>query len=80
MHILSANEYAKGGYVPYDQFARVHEGEYVIPAQGAPVLSGGRDIVLNVVYNIESILGIDDFEAVFNEHDQKLLNKLQSLI
>ena len=73
-------QFATGGYVPYDMNADIHKGEYVIPARGAPVLSGGKDINLNITYNMGDIIGIDDLQSILGQHDQKLLSKLQSLI
>jgi len=74
-----SDTYAAGGYVDKDG-GTVHKGEWVIPTQGGPVLTGGRDLTLNQTYNIDKIVGVDDFERRMEAHDRDLLRQLRTLM
>jgi len=71
-------QFKKGGEVPETGIALVHEGEWVIPTKGGPVMTGGKDITLNMTYNISG--AGDDLNNILEKHDRDLLRKLKMLV
>jgi hypothetical protein len=44
------------------------------------VLTGGKDVMVNMTYNIDKIVGVSDFERMLEKHDRELFKKLRSLV
>ncbi len=74
-------EFASGGFIPRDMYAKVHAGEFVVPKRSVDdFINGPRGVTINNHYNIGNVYGVDDLNRLLDEHDRKITRSLRMLI
>jgi hypothetical protein len=69
-----------GGFVAQDTGLNAHKGEWVIPTRGGPIMTSGKDMTLNMTYNIGGVVLGSELERLLEKHDKELFKKLRALV